>query len=141
MNRDHTNQKEIIMLDLQYAKLNEELLNVIRNEQYIGSMSHKGSKVIFVYGYSIKFMKFLNNTRYGKCGAYHRLHRYGNGIALCINLKDVPKELLLELANLPHPKGLKHINIIEEKVSANLVPVCKSTYLFKDIHNNFYVLN
>lgn len=127
------------MNGLQYCKLNEELLAAIRNEEFLGTQHRKGTKVTFIYSYSLKLMRFIIDTKYRKCGEYVNLPNYGNCIRLCLNLKDVPKDLLLELANLPHAKGWKHIREIQDNDTRILSPVGKSEYLFKDECNRFYV--
>lgn len=127
------------MSDLQYCKFNSDILEAIRNEEFLGTQHRKGSKVTFIYSYSIKLMRFIIDSRYSKCGEYTNVTNYGDCITLNINLKDVPKELLVELANLPHLKGWKHIGILDESNVRQLTPVCKSEYLFKDECNRFFV--
>lgn len=127
------------METIQYAKLNAELLSAIRQEDYLGSMHRKGTKCLYLYTYSIRLMRFLQNTRYGKAGEVRKVEGYGQCIALGINLSAVSQELLLELANIPHPKGWKHITAITTP-KANQDPIGKSEYLYRDECNRFYVL-
>lgn len=127
------------MKDLWHYKLNSDILDAIKGEDFLGTQHRNGSKITFIYGYSIKLMRFIIDSNYSECGEYTNVDNYGHCITLNINLKDVPKELLLELANLPHPKGWKHIGIIDDSTTRQLTSVGGSEYLFKDECNRFFV--
>lgn len=126
------------METLQHTKLNEELLTMLASEEYLGTQHRTNSKLTLIYSYSPRLMKQIINTRYSKCAEWTQIVNYGNVIKVCVNLKDVSKELLMTLATQPHAKGWTPITVLTEERN-NLTPVCKSEYLFRDECNRFYI--